>query len=94
MVVGELELLDTLDELGTGCIAFSVLAQGLLSKKYAVASTERATCRPPAWRELSAHLFSAINAATLTSFHNKCIRCKNTTIRLDKFTANCFFCNY
>ncbi|MDS9470101.1 L-glyceraldehyde 3-phosphate reductase [Paracoccus sp. MBLB3053] len=27
-------LLDTLDELGTGCIAFSPLAQGLLSSKY------------------------------------------------------------
>lgn len=28
------ELLDTLDTLGAGCIAFSVLAQGLLSNKY------------------------------------------------------------
>jgi L-glyceraldehyde 3-phosphate reductase len=28
------ELLDTLDELGTGCIAFSPLAQGLLTSKY------------------------------------------------------------
>ena len=28
------ELLDTLEGLGTGCIAFSPLAQGLLSKKY------------------------------------------------------------
>ncbi|MGI8821773.1 MAG: L-glyceraldehyde 3-phosphate reductase, partial [Acidimicrobiia bacterium] len=27
-------LLDTLDELGVGCIAFSVLAQGLLTRKY------------------------------------------------------------
>jgi L-glyceraldehyde 3-phosphate reductase len=27
-------LLDTLDELGVGCIAFSVLAQGMLSRKY------------------------------------------------------------
>jgi L-glyceraldehyde 3-phosphate reductase len=27
-------LLDTLDELGTGCIAFSPLAQGLLTSKY------------------------------------------------------------
>lgn len=30
----ETELLDTLDELGTGCIAFSPLAQGLLTGKY------------------------------------------------------------
>ncbi|MGB9417216.1 MAG: L-glyceraldehyde 3-phosphate reductase [Acidobacteriaceae bacterium] len=30
----ELELLATLDELGVGCIAFSPLAQGLLSNKY------------------------------------------------------------
>ena len=30
----EHELLDTLDELGTGCIAFSPLAQGLLTTKY------------------------------------------------------------
>jgi len=28
------ELLDTLEELGTGCIGFSPLAQGLLTKKY------------------------------------------------------------
>ena len=30
----ERELLDTLDELGTGCIAFSPIAQGLLSDRY------------------------------------------------------------
>ncbi|MBB2169679.1 L-glyceraldehyde 3-phosphate reductase [Gluconacetobacter aggeris] len=30
----ETELLDTLEELGTGCIAFSPLAQGLLTGKY------------------------------------------------------------
>src|SRR5262249_15352350 len=30
----ENELLDTLDELGVGCIAFSPLAQGLLTDKY------------------------------------------------------------
>ncbi len=30
----EAELLDTLGELGTGCIAFSPLAQGMLSNKY------------------------------------------------------------
>lgn len=30
----ERELLDTLDDLGTGCIAFTPLAQGLLSDKY------------------------------------------------------------
>lgn len=30
----EKELLDTLDELGVGCIAFSPLAQGLLTNKY------------------------------------------------------------
>jgi len=30
----EAELLDTLDELGAGCIAFSVLAQGLLTDRY------------------------------------------------------------
>ncbi|MDT8759101.1 L-glyceraldehyde 3-phosphate reductase [Sphingomonas psychrotolerans] len=30
----EQELLDTLDDLGTGCIAFSPLAQGMLSSKY------------------------------------------------------------
>ncbi|MFW5685488.1 MAG: L-glyceraldehyde 3-phosphate reductase [Spirochaetota bacterium] len=30
----EAELLDTLEELGVGCIAFSPLAQGLLTKKY------------------------------------------------------------
>ncbi|GGO94642.1 L-glyceraldehyde 3-phosphate reductase [Stakelama pacifica] len=28
------ELLDTLDDLGTGCIAFSALAQGMLTSKY------------------------------------------------------------
>jgi L-glyceraldehyde 3-phosphate reductase len=30
----EQDLLDTLDDLGTGCIAFSPLAQGMLSSKY------------------------------------------------------------
>jgi L-glyceraldehyde 3-phosphate reductase len=30
----EVELLDTLDELGVGCIAFSPLAQGMLTDKY------------------------------------------------------------
>ncbi len=30
----ETDLLDTLDELGVGCIAFSPLAQGLLTRKY------------------------------------------------------------
>jgi len=30
----ETELLDTLEELGVGCIAFSPLAQGLLTNKY------------------------------------------------------------
>jgi L-glyceraldehyde 3-phosphate reductase len=30
----EVELLDTLDELGVGCIAFSPLAQGMLTAKY------------------------------------------------------------
>jgi len=30
----EAELLDTLGDLGTGCIAFSPLAQGMLSNKY------------------------------------------------------------
>jgi L-glyceraldehyde 3-phosphate reductase len=30
----EEDLLDTLDDLGTGCIAFSVLVQGMLTRKY------------------------------------------------------------
>ena len=40
----ETELLDTLDELGVGCIAFSPLAQGLLTYKYlnGVPETSRA----------------------------------------------------
>jgi L-glyceraldehyde 3-phosphate reductase len=40
----ETELLDTLDELGVGCIAFSPLAQGLLTNKYlnGVPETSRA----------------------------------------------------
>src|SRR5579862_5938678 len=41
----EKELLDTLDELGVGCIAFSPLAQGLLTNKYlsGVPENSRAT---------------------------------------------------
>jgi L-glyceraldehyde 3-phosphate reductase len=40
----EKELLDTLEELGVGCIAFSPLAQGLLTSKYlnGVPGTSRA----------------------------------------------------
>ena len=50
----EPELLDTLGELGVGCIAFSPLAQGLLSNRYlngipegSRASRSRPSRRPP-----------------------------------------------
>ncbi|TDD29219.1 L-glyceraldehyde 3-phosphate reductase [Kribbella turkmenica] len=45
----EVELLDTLDELGMGCVAFSPLAQGLLTGKYldGVPSDSRASSGGP-----------------------------------------------
>jgi L-glyceraldehyde 3-phosphate reductase len=52
-------LLDTLDELGIGCIGFSALAQGLLTNKYLDADTDsrqassRATFRPDFLSEIN-----------------------------------------
>jgi len=46
-------LLDTLEEVGAGCICFSPLAQGMLSDKYlkGVPEGSRAASGTPAWRE-------------------------------------------
>jgi L-glyceraldehyde 3-phosphate reductase len=45
----ESELLGTLDELGVGCIAFSALAQGLLTDKYLNGVPENSRARSGAW---------------------------------------------
>jgi len=43
----EEDLLAALDETGMGCIAFSALAQGLLTDKYLQRHTQRRTHQPP-----------------------------------------------
>lgn len=45
----ETELLDTLDELGVGCIAFSPLAQGLLTNKYLNGVPETSRAKDGLW---------------------------------------------
>jgi L-glyceraldehyde 3-phosphate reductase len=45
----ETELLDTLDELGVGCIAFSALAQGLLTDKYLNGVPEHSRASDGVW---------------------------------------------
>jgi L-glyceraldehyde 3-phosphate reductase len=45
----ENELLDTLEELGVGCIAFSPLAQGLLTNKYLNGVPENSRARGGLW---------------------------------------------
>jgi L-glyceraldehyde 3-phosphate reductase len=45
----EKELLDTLEELGVGCIAFSALAQGLLTNKYLNGVPENSRVKDGVW---------------------------------------------
>ena len=45
----EEELLDTLEELGVGCIAFSALAQGLLTSKYLSGVPEHSRAKDGVW---------------------------------------------
>jgi L-glyceraldehyde 3-phosphate reductase len=45
----EEELLDTLEELGVGCIAFSALAQGLLTNKYLDGVPEHSRAKDGVW---------------------------------------------
>jgi L-glyceraldehyde 3-phosphate reductase len=45
----EEELLDTLEELGVGCIAFSALAQGLLTSKYLNGVPEHSRAKDGVW---------------------------------------------
>jgi L-glyceraldehyde 3-phosphate reductase len=47
----EKELLDTLAELGVGCIAFSPLAQGLLTNKYLNGVPEKSRANDGVWFE-------------------------------------------
>lgn len=51
--IEEDKLLDTLQEVGAGCIVFSPLAQGMLTDKYldGVPAGSRAASGSPAWRE-------------------------------------------
>ena len=50
----EKELLGTLKELGVGCIAFSPLAQGLLTDKYLNGVPERSRAKDGVWFQQSA----------------------------------------
>ncbi len=61
-------LLDTLDELGTGCIAFSPLAQGLLTEKYlkGVPENSRATAENSS---LLKHFLNEENIGRVRSLH-------------------------
>ena len=48
----EKELLDTLEELGVGCIAFSPLAQGLLTNKYLSGVPENSRAKGGLWFQM------------------------------------------
>ncbi|WHU02270.1 L-glyceraldehyde 3-phosphate reductase [Sphingomonas sp. NIBR02145] len=61
------ELLDTLGELGTGCIAFSPLAQGMLSNKYLNGVPEDA--RASKGGSLNQRLLSDDNIARIRALH-------------------------
>ncbi|NYT40839.1 L-glyceraldehyde 3-phosphate reductase [Sphingomonas sp. R-74633] len=61
------ELLDTLGELGTGCIAFSPLAQGMLTNKYLSGVPEDA--RAAKGGSLNQRLLSDDNIARIRALH-------------------------
>jgi L-glyceraldehyde 3-phosphate reductase len=61
------ELLDTLGDLGTGCIAFSPLAQGMLSNKYLNGVPEDA--RASKGGSLNQRLLSDENIARIRALH-------------------------
>ncbi len=63
----EAELLDTLGEIGTGCIAFSPLAQGMLSNKYLNGVPEDA--RASKGGSLNQRLLSDDNIARIRALH-------------------------
>jgi len=59
----EQDLLDTLGELGTGCIAFSPLAQGLLTGKYLAGVPQDARINRPGGGSFTAEHLSEQNLA-------------------------------
>ena len=65
----ERELLETLDREGTGCIAFSVLAQGLLSTKYLSGVPQDARARKPGGDSLRSEHLSTNNLARVKALN-------------------------
>ncbi|WP_010516774.1 L-glyceraldehyde 3-phosphate reductase [Komagataeibacter oboediens] len=64
----EVELLDTLEKLGVGCIAFSPLAQGLLTNKYLNGTPENS--RAAAGDSFAKTMLSEENIAHVRSLNN------------------------
>lgn len=62
-------LLDTLDELGTGCIAFSPLAQGMLTNKYLNGIPADARAAKSGGRSLGQHMLSDANLARIRALN-------------------------
>ncbi|HVJ41096.1 MAG TPA: L-glyceraldehyde 3-phosphate reductase [Dongiaceae bacterium] len=65
----ETELLDTLETLGMGCIAFTALAQGLLSDKYLNGVPQDARINRPGGGSLKQEHLSASNLARVKSLN-------------------------
>jgi L-glyceraldehyde 3-phosphate reductase len=63
----EEELLDTLEELGVGCIAFSPLAQGLLTEKYLYGAPEKSRAKDGLW--FQKEFLSEDNLARVRGLH-------------------------
>jgi L-glyceraldehyde 3-phosphate reductase len=63
----EEELLDTLEELGVGCIAFSPLAQGLLTEKYLYGIPENSRAKDGLW--FQREFLSENNLARVRGLH-------------------------
>ncbi len=63
----EEELLDTLEELGVGCIAFSPLAQGLLTEKYLYGIPENSRAKDGLW--FQKEFLSEDNLARVRGLH-------------------------
>ncbi len=63
------ELLDTLGELGTGCIAFSPLAQGMLTAKYLNGIPADARAAKSGGRSLGQHMLNEDNLARIRALN-------------------------
>src|SRR3546814_10605413 len=63
------DLLDTLADLGTGCIAFSPLAQGMLTSKYLHGIPADARAAKTGGRSLGQHMLSEDNIARIAALN-------------------------